>query len=645
MNKILKIKLMSPLCAATGEHYAAAIDLDTALTDCGVPYIPSKRLKGILREEAEMILSPDRVNEIFGETGKDKCCGFRISDATVDGIEIYTLPDNVNSEQIADLFCSVRAETAIDKETGTAKDKSLRFTRVVDRISPITNDNLVFNAHITFQESDEDDIKKIVKCLRNIGYKRNRGFGSVLCELTDCTKSDTDIPEYQRPEKFESDTDYEIKFTIKALGDIMLPSANATHSADYIPGSAVRGLFAARYDGDNFNDIFFSKDVKFGNAYISDEIGTEYFPSPHYLAKEKATQSNTIYNLISVTDFSKKQYKPLKDGYFNFEKGIKHLDAKIVYHNANTKSDDKNLYMQYCLAAGQYFTGIVTAKGDKAKIIADILEKDCFMYFGRSKTAQYARCRLIKIDIKALSDNTIILKAGKPAVAILESDLCLVDGNGIYTPTLSAVCSALNIAEGTLLDATMITGGEISGYNAKRNLKNMQFSVISAGSSIAFTPDKDMIVEKVSYYGEDTSEGFGRIRFYSNANTPAEISFEKNADNKSVLPENIKNLIEINRRIDDMLSYALSEYSKIKLNATQTGRITLMAKQAENRSDFENRVSSIKTDKTRNDAEKLYCFDGFKKYSNDWPLLQKYIVTVLNLHKYELRKNKKGEKK
>lgn len=644
MKKILEIKLMSPLCAATGEHHAAEIDLDTALTDCGVPFIPARRLKGLLRESAAIILDAERISEIFGEKGNDRDCGLRISDACVKGLRFDSLPADIVPEQITSLFCSVRAETAIGDD-GTAKDNSLRFTRVVDAVSPITKDNLVFASEISFPAEYEEDIENAVKCLRNIGYKKNRGLGSVVCTLSDAEENKVEVD--GKFAEYEDDADYEISFTVKNTGDMMLPSRDASHSADFIPGSAVRGMFAGRYDGDDFNSIFFSKDVKFGNAYISEENGAEFFPAPHFFAKVKAPvtdEDKGIHNLIVVTDFTAKQYKPLKDGYINFEKGLKHPAAKIVYHNANTKSgtDEKGLYMQYCIAAGQYFSGCVTAKGNKAEKIVDLLEKDSVMYFGRSKTAQYAACRLVKASVVKAQADPVVLEKGKKAAAVLESDLCLTDENGNYTPALDTLLGVLGITDAEIDASTMITGGEISGYNAKRNLKNTQFPVISAGSAVIFTPKENTDKAPTAYYGEYTNEGFGKVRFYADA---AELKVkEGTADGKAELSGEISVLIEAEKTNDTILSEAIAEYSNIKLEATQTGRVTLMAEQAKDLEDFKKRVASIKTDKTRQNAEKLMKSDTFAAIPGEWALQQKYLVTVLNLHKYELRQAKKGAK-
>ena len=50
MKTKLRIQLKSDLCAASGEGLGSLIDTDVCYDKYGFPYIPSKRIKGLLRE-------------------------------------------------------------------------------------------------------------------------------------------------------------------------------------------------------------------------------------------------------------------------------------------------------------------------------------------------------------------------------------------------------------------------------------------------------------------------------------------------------------------------------------------------------------------------------------------------------------------
>ena len=255
MRKLMKIELKSDLCAGVGKHYAAILDLDTALDEFGLPYIPSRRLKGCMREAAEMI-GIQSISEIFGVSGRGESGSLRIGNAVIENYtETVTAirANDVLHNEVTDLFCYTRQETSIDSETNTAKDGSLRFIRVVNKDYPNSSKPMCFYAPIEFDDEYEKEIKKICKALRNIGYHRNRGLGAVECSLTDLTDT------FQLKEQsFEEETEYEMRFLICLDGDLMLPSYDSSHSMNYIPGTSVLGALAARYEGETFEEIFLS---------------------------------------------------------------------------------------------------------------------------------------------------------------------------------------------------------------------------------------------------------------------------------------------------------------------------------------------------------------------------------------------------
>ena len=255
MRKLMKIELKSDLCAGIGKHYAAVLNLDTALDEYGLPYIPSRRLKGCMREVAELIKIPD-LDNIFGVSGKSESGSLKISNAVIENYNetIKSLRENnIFHSEVTDLFCYTRQETAIESETDTAKDQSLRFIRVVNRDYPDSSDPLCFYAPISFDDNDYKKINDICKALRNIGYHRNRGLGAVECSLIDYTDEDFSV-DYP----FEDDKEYELRYGVYLDGDMMLPASDSSHSLDYIPGTSVLGALAARYKGESFEQLFVS---------------------------------------------------------------------------------------------------------------------------------------------------------------------------------------------------------------------------------------------------------------------------------------------------------------------------------------------------------------------------------------------------
>ena len=668
MIKQLEIELRSDLCANVGKHYAAVIDLDTALDENGIPFIPARRLKGCMREIAQDILClPEKqLNGLFGASGAEIPGSLRITDARIreyDGelgaINEAICSGEVHANDITELFCSVRAETAIENDT--AKEGSLRFTRVVNRISPIDNSPLRFYADIEYDETDGATVDLICRGLKNIGYKRNRGFGLVKCKLTDRKKG------FQLPEKdFDAETDYRLGFLVYLKEDVMLPASDANHSMDYIPGTSVRGAFASAYIkvyGDkDFNDVFFSNRVHFGNLYISDQKGTDYTPSPKFLAKIKAPKDgeNGIQNMIAnmPLDIQKKvkpQYKPLKKGYVSETEGYREVETEIVYHNAiNTQTSRENgggLYTQHCLCAGQYFKGYITANGASMQKLYPLLA-DGFLSFGRSKTAQYSRCEICRIEDIPVSSSEITLLhlcAGRIAAFLCESDI-LLENAGRYSVSLKDLCYALETKSGldlcSLDDFTSLSSRVISGYNTKWNLKKPQFPVIKAGSTVVFLIQQDAEAPELLYIGKKQNEGCGQVRLIRDAEQyfskyiakekekekTEKADFPREAGDSALLQKVYELQYEtkvLKQAINDAESISL------RLNASQISRLAMMCRESVDIADLESRVKCIRTVSFQKCAVSQLI--GPMKCFQDWAVAKKYADSLLTVAKYLIR--------
>ena len=660
MRKLMKIELKSDLCAGVGKHYAAILDLDTALDEFGLPYIPSRRLKGCMREAAEMI-GIQSINEIFGVSGKGESGSLRIGNAVIKnyvGTVTAIRENGILHNEVTNLFCYTRQETAIDSKTSTAKEGTLRFIRVVNKDYPNSDNPMCFYAPIEFDDEYENEIKKTCKALRNIGYHRNRGIGAVECSLTDMTDRFK-----LKEQAFEDETEYEMRYQIFLDGDLMLPSSDSSHSMDYIPGTSVLGALAARYKGENFEDLFLSENVRFSNLYISDSEGHAFYPAPKFLAKIKAAteeEDKGIKNTIGVKSEScdnnepPKQYKPLKKGYINKDYGYIEPERKIVYHN-NINGMDGGLYMQYCICGGQYFSGTITAKGKYLKEIYPLFGNGV-IYIGRSRTAQYAVCSIVDITVNKANNNTFTAKQGSVVAFVLQSDVILTDENGVFTADSFALLNTLkndNLIfeeeDSAVTDKTAIAAKIISGYNAKWNLKKPQITAFAAGSAVIARVNADTELPKQMLIGEKRNEGFGVISVIENADSYAVKEAKTNSGEKTQCA--ILTLIEKRRQRDKLLYLAVKKAQDIFapgdefLNSSQAGRILLMCKEATDAANFDKRLESIKSDSVRRIAQRH--FDSETVASEvgevEWEQIQQYLIDCLTVCKYILRKGEKAE--
>lgn len=206
----LKISLLSSCIIGSGEGFGALIDSDIVFDSYGIPYIPSKRIKGCLRDSATEVceilslsgieifdLSKENnsfriVNSLFGKPGQTNPSPLRISNLYITEYDNLTqwlgyLFDKYNkffyTEAVRNYFTKIKHQTAID-ENGLAKEGSLRTIRVAVK-------GLEFIGDIELLNEDQDFIKLLFfasKNLRRFGTKRTRGFGEIECHLFEDNK-------------------------------------------------------------------------------------------------------------------------------------------------------------------------------------------------------------------------------------------------------------------------------------------------------------------------------------------------------------------------------------------------------------------------------------------------------------------------
>jgi CRISPR-associated protein Csx10 len=208
----LHIKLKSAAAPGSGEGRAGVIDRETVHDDSGLPLLPARRLKGLLREAGleawealavhpahkawrDMNLVPPE--ELFGQPGQPYPGPFDLNDGRLEGyLELRSWlweAKNWNggnayfhAEAVLRSFTEQRAQTAMDTETGGPKKNALRTTRVL-------RPGLVFQAEGTIRTPDGAEagwnkralltLHLACGCLRRMGLSRNRGTGRLEVEL------------------------------------------------------------------------------------------------------------------------------------------------------------------------------------------------------------------------------------------------------------------------------------------------------------------------------------------------------------------------------------------------------------------------------------------------------------------------------
>ena len=501
VNAILQIELRSDLCAGSGYSYAGVIDSDVCYDEYGLPYIPAKRIRGCLRGTLEECLyslyTSEQVKGLFGEAGSKSASNLVVGNARIKGYQ--QLVDDLKNlrarkngakfygtQEILGRFTNVIGQTKI-QENGTAKDNTLRYTRVVNRISPLSNlgDSLVFEAKIAFpacqeqkfEEGEESssavDYREMLEnaalATRHIGLKRNRGFGNVKCSLVENRETRKEEETGNTKDGSEAFLDQpqssgrkRITFRVRNVDPLMLSATTENESVTYISGQSMLGLLAGRYlkesghsaEDEMFKDLFLNGQTIYSNFYPADEKRI-FYPAPVYINKLKLTEKYVIVLKAKLPEKSEienedymikpgNQPKKLKGKYVSFGNGkiaVREVECDVVYHHSHSKKDADGdegiLYGMEVIRPNQVFEGFIETTGDEnAKELKNLLEEGD-LYFGKSKSSQYGRCVLENIPEKEFEtgngDRRMSAKAGQHLVVTFLSDAIFLSDRGEYT--------------------------------------------------------------------------------------------------------------------------------------------------------------------------------------------------------------------
>lgn len=181
----------------TGSGLTSGSDLDSLVIrdKNGLPYIPGKTLKGLLKEAAKELIELGKcdlifTNLIFGSPSVELENNSEPSDDREDyqarqGLCFFsnaTLSEElslvVKTKQLSSFFYRSLASTAIEEKSGVAKKHSLRIME--------TTIPCLLNAEITdFPDKPElkAQIDSCFKWIKRLGQNRNRGLGRCQFEI------------------------------------------------------------------------------------------------------------------------------------------------------------------------------------------------------------------------------------------------------------------------------------------------------------------------------------------------------------------------------------------------------------------------------------------------------------------------------
>ena len=158
-----------------GSGLAAGADVDALVVKDaeGLPYVPGKTIKGLLREAAEELngTSP-LLNKIFGLSGEAKLSDSETSRVGESFFSNAILPEGsaIIVSNLTPHLYQTFASTSIDEKSGIAKDNTLRR---IETVVPCSLEGEIRN----IPEGGIALLEEAMQLIKRMGTGRNRGYG------------------------------------------------------------------------------------------------------------------------------------------------------------------------------------------------------------------------------------------------------------------------------------------------------------------------------------------------------------------------------------------------------------------------------------------------------------------------------------
>ena len=516
-NLQYKIEFFSPWHCGSGMTGGNDADYVPLVDRDGLPFVPGKTVKGLLREAAEALFEPEFVTRIFG-VADPRDAGKNFAGAAV--WSNAELPDEVRAQILArrqaEHLRVNRYFVKIDAN-GQAEDKALRRGEF---IVPMTLTG-------TIGEVEDADVDRICECMgfvKRIGLQRSRGFGNCRISL------EKKLPAAAATEQIPAQREY--FFRCRFLTQVVLNDTGATEGVldtlEYIPGSNFLGIAAKNYDqfGDQAFLLFHSGKVRFGNAYPLGPAAKMALPCPAnwFVPKNSSLAKGPIFSTPEACDEHRKEMQPkqVRGGFFVpgdsptlLDVSGKSYSLKSAYDSTNQRAENGQLFGYTALPAGLEWAFSLTADADVDETLLKRLAESLLgrKQIGRSRNAQYGS---VEISLLKSSPLPAIRPAGKVSSELYylyaASSLAFVDEWG--EPTLLPRMCDLGFPDAAELDMrrSQIRYHQYCPWNGIRKSRDAERLVILPGSVIAVrseTPPNAEVLDRG--VGLFLSEGFGQV--------------------------------------------------------------------------------------------------------------------------------------
>ncbi len=641
------MKLKSDAIPGSGNSLAGIIDRDIAYDKYGLPYIPAKRVKGILRESAEELGFDE--DAVFGVEGREKGCDFRIDNGYLEGYREYKellssisgqkkITEFLPQQAVLDYFTYTRSQTTI--EDGIAKENSLRVSRVLKK-------GLIFDFNVEYNEKYQDNLKDICKVTRGFGASRTRGFGEIELTLENSSENNT-----SPTVNFSSTSADFAKMTliVENKGQLLISAKpGKSHiSEDFITGSTLLGAVAANYIkknsvDENFKKLFLSGKIFFGNLYPAAQNGqspTFFYPSP--LSVKKIKENKTDHHVDEFYDHSELDIHDdilnnaiFKGGFPDFVSASNDKNINIIKnieahhrrpsdrHIAKSTKKNGDFFQFEIIEADQKFAGEITGEESLLNELCKYFPENGELRLGKSKTGQYGKCEYKLENPVKISEEKFEWDDGDEEKFIFRSDMILLNENGFAVPDMNlfkkeiAKRFGVNPEDFEIIkqfSKTTNTGGFLGIWKMPR----IQKPAICAGTVVVLKNNsgKNLEAENIEKirFGDRIEDGFGRIALYKNENSglsnPVEEEpefSELNAYSFEKAPDKIKELVcfRIIKIVKQHLqSKAVKKAESIPIKSFIEKLVSYL-KNSESFEDFNKKIKELKSKKQEDNLKKI----------------------------------------
>jgi CRISPR/Cas system CSM-associated protein Csm3 (group 7 of RAMP superfamily) len=191
-TKTLHIDISSYWHAGTGAGQGALLDSVVEKNDMGLPYLPGRTLKGILRDAVfrweqlggyeQHNLDMGRVTNllfgVWGDDGNTTTQGMiRVGSANMDTHFMAAITQHQDARKLINYLYAEHFSTKIDDKTGVAVDQSLRGSELTIPMSLYADISVVEHDNNPITSMAFDLLAQAFPMVQAVGKQKNRGLG------------------------------------------------------------------------------------------------------------------------------------------------------------------------------------------------------------------------------------------------------------------------------------------------------------------------------------------------------------------------------------------------------------------------------------------------------------------------------------